>query len=103
AAERKAVSDGVPAETLRANASPDKLDPEKVDKSMTILVMMLLMISGILTYAPLAAMLTEMFPARIRYTSMSLPYHVGNGFFGGLLPASVFAIGAATGNVYAGL
>jgi hypothetical protein len=54
-------------------------------------------------YGPIAAMLVELFPTRIRYTSMSLPYHVGNGWFGGFLPTSAFAIVAATGNIYNGL
>ena len=52
---------------------------------------------------PIAALLVEMFPARIRYTSMSLPYHIGNGWFGGFLPTIAFAIVAATGNIYSGL
>jgi sugar phosphate permease len=56
-----------------------------------------------MSYGPLAAMLVELFPARIRYTSMSLPYHVGNGWFGGFLPTTAFAIVAATGDAYAGL
>ena len=52
---------------------------------------------------PMAAMLVELFPARVRYTSMSLPYHIGNGWFGGLLPTIAFAIVASTGNIYAGI
>ena len=56
-----------------------------------------------MVYGPIAALLVEMFPTRIRYTSMSLPYHIGNGWFGGFLPASAIAIVAATGNIYAGL
>ncbi|MGQ3178460.1 MAG: MFS transporter, partial [Blastomonas fulva] len=56
-----------------------------------------------ITYGPLAALLVEMFPARIRYTSMSLPYHIGNGWFGGFLPTTAFAMVAATGNIYYGL
>ena len=56
-----------------------------------------------MVYGPIAAMLVELFPTRIRYTSMSLPYHIGNGWFGGLLPATAFAIVASTGNIYAGL
>ena len=54
-------------------------------------------------YAPLAALFVEMFPARIRYTSMSLPYHIGTGWFGGLLPTTAFAVVAATGDIYSGL
>ncbi len=70
---------------------------------MTILTLIALMTFGVMVYAPLAAVLVEMSPARIRYTSMSLPYHVGNGWFGGFLPASVFAIVAAKGDMHAGL
>jgi sugar phosphate permease len=56
-----------------------------------------------MVYGPIAAMLVELFPTKIRYTSMSLPYHIGNGWFGGLLPATSFAIVASTGDIYAGL
>ena len=63
-----------------------------------VLVMFVTMV-----YGPIAAMLVELFPTRIRYTSMSLPYHIGNGWFGGLLPATAFAIVASTGDIYAGL
>ena len=63
----------------------------------------MLVIYVTMVYGPIAAMLVEMFPTRIRYTSMSLPYHIGNGWFGGLLPATAFAIVAQTGNMYNGL
>ena len=63
----------------------------------------MLMIYVTMVYGPIAAMLVEMFPTRIRYTSMSLPYHIGNGWFGGLLPTTAFAIVAPTGNMYNGL
>ena len=56
-----------------------------------------------MVYGPIAALLVELFPTRIRYTSMSLPYHIGNGWFGGFLPATAFAIVAARGNIYSGL
>jgi hypothetical protein len=56
-----------------------------------------------LVYAPIAAWLVELFPTRIRYSGLSLPYHIGNGWFGGFLPATAFAIVAATGNIYSGL
>jgi hypothetical protein len=65
---------------------------------LTIMVIFVTMV-----YGPIAAMLVEMFPTRIRYTSMSLPYHIGNGWFGGFLPAISFSIVAATGNIYSGL
>jgi ATP/ADP translocase len=63
----------------------------------------LLVIYVTMVYGPIAAALVELFPTRIRYTSMSLPYHIGNGWFGGLMPATAFAIIAQTGDVYAGL
>jgi hypothetical protein len=63
----------------------------------------ILIIFATMVYGPIAAMLVELFPTRIRYTSMSLPYHIGNGWFGGLLPATAFAIVASTGDIYAGL
>jgi MFS family permease len=86
----------------QAGYSP-KADPAEIDRPMAILILMLLMSCGTLTYGPLAAMLVEMFPTRIRYTSLSVPYHVGVGWFGGFLPATAFAIIAANGNIYSGL
>jgi hypothetical protein len=70
---------------------------------MTILLLWLLVIYVTMVYGPIAAYLVELFPTRIRYTSMSLPYHIGNGWFGGFLPAVSFALVAATGNIYYGL
>ena len=70
---------------------------------MTVVLLWILVIYVTLVYAPIAAWLVELFPTRIRYTGMSLPYHIGNGWFGGFLPAIVFAIVAATGNIYSGL
>ena len=70
---------------------------------MTVLLLTILVIYVTLVYAPIAAMLVELFPTRIRYTSMSLPYHIGNGWFGGFLPTTSFAIVAATGDIYSGL
>jgi hypothetical protein len=69
----------------------------------TIGLLFILVIFVTMVYGPIAAMLVELFPTRIRYTSMSLPYHIGNGWFGGLLPATSFAIVASTGDIYAGL
>ena len=86
----------------RRGYSP-KADPGEMNRPMAVLILMLLMSCGTLTYGPLAAMLVEMFPTRIRYTSLSVPYHVGVGWFGGFLPATAFAIIAANGNIYAGL
>jgi hypothetical protein len=68
---------------------------------MAILVLLVIYVT--MVYGPIAAMLVEMFPTRIRYTSMSLPYHIGNGWFGGLLPATAVAIVAQTGNMFNGL
>lgn len=82
---------------------PHAADPARVDVPMTVLVLVVLMLYGTLVYGPMAAMLVECFPARIRYTCLSVPYHIGNGWFGGFLPASAFAIVAARGNVYSGL
>jgi len=91
------------ADTLKAAGYPAKADPAKVDKFKVILILTYLVLLVTMVYGPIAAMLVEMFPTRIRYTSMSLPYHIGNGWFGGLLPTTAFAIVAATGNMYNGL
>ncbi|MFZ5550414.1 MAG: MFS transporter [Pseudomonadota bacterium] len=91
------------ADTLKAAGYPAKADPAKVDKVKVVAILTLLVIYVTMVYGPIAAMLVELFPTRIRYTSMSLPYHIGNGWFGGLLPTTSFAIVAATGNMYNGL
>ena len=83
--------------------TPAKADPTKVNKVAVILILTYLVILVTMVYGPIAAILVEMFPTRIRYTSMSLPYHIGNGWFGGLLPTTAFAIVAQTGNMYNGL
>ena len=88
---------------LKAAGYPTKADPAKVDKVKIVLILFYLVILVTMVYGPIAAMLVEMFPTRIRYTSMSLPYHIGNGWFGGLLPTTAFAIVAQTGNMYNGL
>lgn len=95
---KKAVAD-----TLKADGYPAKADPAKMNKVMMIVILSYLVILVTMVYGPIAAMLVEMFPTRIRYTSMSLPYHIGNGWFGGLLPTTAFAIVAQTGNMYNGL
>ncbi len=82
---------------------PASADPAKINSVMTVLLLTILVIYVTLVYAPIAAWLVELFPTRIRYTGLSLPYHIGNGWFGGFLPATVFAIVASTGNIYAGL
>ena len=90
-------------DALRAAGYPAKSDPAKVDKVMVILILSYLVLLVTMVYAPIAAMLVELFPTRIRYTSMSLPYHIGNGWFGGLMPTTAFAIVAQTGDMYNGL
>lgn len=95
---RKAVAD-----SLKAAGYPAKADMAKFDKVAVIAILTYLVILVTMVYGPIAAMLVELFPTRIRYTSMSLPYHIGNGWFGGLLPTTAFAIVAQTGNMYNGL
>jgi hypothetical protein len=82
---------------------PAKADMSKVNYPMVMLLLVLLVIFVCMVYAPMGPWLVELFPARIRYTSLSLPYHIGNGWFGGFLPTIAFAIVAATGNIYSGL
>ena len=88
---------------LKAANYPAKADMAKFDKVTVVAILTYLVILVTMVYGPIAAMLVEMFPTRIRYTSMSLPYHIGNGWFGGLLPTTAFAIVAQTGNMYNGL
>jgi hypothetical protein len=82
---------------------PAAADPNQISYVPTVLLLMVLVIYVTLVYAPIAAWLVELFPTRIRYSGLSLPYHIGNGWFGGFLPATAFAIVAATGNIYSGL
>jgi MFS family permease len=82
---------------------PAKADPDRVNVVAVVILLFILVLYVTMVYGPIAAMLVEMFPARIRYSSMSLPYHIGNGWFGGFLPITAFAIVAATGNIYSGL
>jgi MFS family permease len=88
---------------VKQHGYPASADPKEVNYIMTTVLLWILVIYVTLVYAPIAAWLVELFPSRIRYSSMSLPYHIGNGWFGGFLPATVFAIAAATGNIYSGL
>src|SRR4030095_9425127 len=81
----------------------DKADPARINKPMLLLLLTLLVVYVTMVYGPIAAWLVELFPTRIRYTSMSLPYHIGNGWFGGFLPTIAFALVAASGNMYQGL
>lgn len=82
---------------------PEKADPARMNKPMVIAVLFVLALFVTMVYGPIAAWLVELFPTRIRYTSMSLPYHIGNGWFGGFLPTISFGLVAATGNMYYGL
>src|SRR5579871_539201 len=88
---------------IKAHGYPASADPADMNSVMTVVLLWVLVIYVTLVYAPIAAWLVELFPSRIRYSGMSLPYHIGNGWFGGFLPATVFAIVAATGNIYSGL
>jgi MFS family permease len=90
-------------ETLNAAGYPDKADPQQINYPMLILLLSILVLYVTMVYGPIAAWLVELFPTRIRYTSMSLPYHIGNGWFGGFLPTTAFALVAWTGNIYSGL
>ncbi len=82
---------------------PAKADPAAINAPMLLVLLTILVIYVTMVYGPIAAWLVELFPTRIRYTSMSLPYHIGNGWFGGFLPTTAFAIVALTGNIYSGL
>lgn len=82
---------------------PAKADPARIDSVRVVAILFALVLLVTMVYGPIAAMLVELFPSRIRYTSMSLPYHLGNGWFGGFLPATAFAMVAATGDIYYGL
>ncbi len=90
-------------DAIRASGYPAAADPAKINSFMVVILLVFLVILVTMVYGPIAAMLVEMFPTKIRYTSMSLPYHIGNGWFGGFLPTVSFAVVAATGNIYDGL
>jgi MFS family permease len=91
------------AEHLKAAGYPTAADPAKINYVKAIAILFWLVLLVTMVYGPIAAALVELFPTRIRYTSLSLPYHIGNGWFGGLLPSMAFAIVASTGNMYSGL
>jgi MFS family permease len=88
---------------LSAAGYPAAADPEAIDTPVVIAVLTYLVLLVTMVYGPIAALLVELFPTRIRYTAMSLPYHIGNGWFGGFLPTTAFAMVAATGDIYYGL
>ena len=91
------------AESIKAAGYPAKAAPDQMNKGMVLVLLTILVIYVTMVYGPIAAMLVELFPTRIRYTSMSLPYHIGNGWFGGLLPTISFALVAQKGDIYYGL
>jgi MFS family permease len=90
-------------QALAASGYPAKADPAQVNHAGALALLCLLMLYVTMVYGPIAAFLVELFPTRIRYTSMSLPYHIGNGWFGGMLPLLATAMVAAAGNIYYGL
>jgi MFS family permease len=91
------------AAALTSAGYPKTADPAKIYYPGAVLVLVILVLYVTMVYGPIAALLVEMFPTRIRYTSMSFPYHIGNGIFGGLLPFIAASVSVATGNIYAGL
>jgi MFS family permease len=101
--ELKGADDAKFAAALKAAGYPASADKTKINYPMTLLILFIMMIYVTMVYGPIAAFLVEMFPTRIRYTSMSLPYHIGNGWFGGMLPLLATALVAASGDIYYGL
>jgi MFS family permease len=100
--QRTAFTKGV-VDAIRAAGYPAKADPAQINIPMVLLLLFILVLYVTMVYGPIAAWLVELFPTRIRYTAMSLPYHIGNGWFGGFLPTTAFAMVAATGDIYYGL
>ncbi len=90
-------------QALQATGYPPAADRDRIDYAATLALLVVLVLYVTMVYGPIAAFLVELFPTRIRYTSMSLPYHIGNGWFGGMLPLLATAMVAASGNIYAGL
>ncbi|MCA0395116.1 MAG: MHS family MFS transporter [Proteobacteria bacterium] len=104
--DAKAAQDKLSADVtaaIDAAGYPAKADNAQMNKPMVLLILTILVLYVTMVYGPIAAWLVELFPTRIRYTSMSLPYHIGNGWFGGFLPTTAFALVLLTGNIYAGL
>ncbi len=90
-------------QSFKALGYPERADPAKMNLPIAIFLLTVMMLYVCMVYGPMAAFLVELFPTRIRYTSMSLPYHIGNGWFGGLLPLVATAVAAGTGQIYYGL
>ncbi len=101
--EIKGADEAKYKDVLKAAGYPAAADKSKVNYPMTMLILFIMMIYVTMVYGPIAAFLVEMFPTRIRYTSMSLPYHIGNGWFGGMLPLLATALVAASSDIYYGL
>ncbi|WP_432767889.1 MAG: MHS family MFS transporter [Sphingopyxis sp.] len=104
--DRAAAAEGFRRDLAAATAAagyPVKADPAAIDKPLVVAILFYLALLVTMVYGPIAALLVELFPSRIRYSAMSLPYHIGNGWFGGFLPTTAFAMVAATGNIYYGL
>jgi len=102
-AARKTEWEAGLGKALATAGYPAKADSALVNKPLVVAILFILVMFVTMVYGPIAAALVEMFPTSIRYTSMSLPYHIGNGWFGGFLPTTAFAMVAATGNIYYGL
>jgi MFS family permease len=99
----KTFNDSVWTADLVTAGYPMKANPDRINHFLVVMLLTLLMVYVCMVYGPIAAFLVELFPTRIRYTSMSLPYHLGNGWFGGFLPLIAASITVATGDIYAGL
>jgi MFS family permease len=95
--------DAAATDAIRAAGYPAAANPDEINMPLTIAILTILVLYVTMVYGPIAALLVELFPTRIRYSAMSLPYHIGNGWFGGFLPPTAFAIVAATGNIFSGL
>ncbi|HTO41308.1 MAG TPA: MFS transporter [Rhizomicrobium sp.] len=102
-AKQRGFFENALSDALRATGYPKTADPSGIDIAGALAALLIFVIAAAALYGPQAATLVELFPTRIRYTAMSVPYHIGVGWFGGFLPATAFAIVAATGNIYAGL
>ena len=103
ASARTEAFNAAATEAIRAAGYPAEANPDDINMPLTIAILTLLVLYVTMVYGPIAALLVELYPTRIRYSGMSLPYHIGNGWFGGFLPTTAFAIVAATGSILSGL
>jgi hypothetical protein len=103
ATELQGWDDAKYKDALKAAGYPAGASHDEINYPITLLLLVVLVIYVTMVYGPIAAFLVELFPTKIRYTSMSLPYHIGNGWFGGMLPLLATAMVAASGNIYTGL